>query len=208
MKNFLIICIVILLLTSVSGCVVSSDFLYRTMTDLRELSEDIQEINRLVGAEDFSGALLAMDVLNVRFDKINVAIAEAEQMGEDPAIISKIKSVSVFTGALFDYMRQTLKTGQDVYDGNALLASMPERNKEKAVATIDYIDTFAENVKELDRFYERLADAETKLSDDDSKNLGADAAVEAFNEIQAKYDPLAENLLKEKSALKGLYGLE
>lgn len=208
MKSLSAVGLILILLVSTSGCVVSEDFVYRSMKDLRAIADNLDQVQSVAEGGDLAGALALMDNATAHLDNIDAAINEAEKMGESPETISRVRSTSLYVRGILTYLRQSIDLLKTITEAKASLETMSSGTKETALAAVALIDSIEARIGEMGGTVDSMRGAEVKMNPDDSKQIGAKSGLESLESVQEKYEKLLPQLQTQRGAIRGLYGLE
>jgi len=125
---FLLIAVVLL-----AGCTLQENELDQVLLEMENMAGELSLIEGLASANNFDGVKHRLISANASLEKINAWIAEAEERGEDPEVISRVRSDSKFLSAEFKALILNAELVQKLEDSRPLMEAL----KRKEVGKLD-----------------------------------------------------------------------
>lgn len=159
-KLFLLITFILL-----AGCTLQENELDQVLLEMEDMAGELSLIEGLASANNFDGVKHRVVSANASLEKINAWIAEAEERGEDPEIISRVRSDSAFLSAEFNALILNAELVQKLEQARPLMDALKRKEVDKLNPALEAIDDILELIDKVKQSIDAMDAAAGKAVD-------------------------------------------
>ncbi|MBW3002873.1 hypothetical protein KY338_06965 [Candidatus Woesearchaeota archaeon] len=151
-KLFFVLALVLLV-----GCTLQENELDQVLLEMENMAGELSQLEGLASVQNFDGFKHRVISANASLEKINAWVSKAEERGEDPEVISRVRSDSGFLEAEFSTLVLMADLLKKLEDSRPLMEALKRKEVDKldpAIAAVDeilgLIDKIKENIDKTD----------------------------------------------------------
>ena|GEM_PF-5798770 len=153
MKKILLLFIAFVLIT---GCTLQENELDQVLNEIGNMAGELSQLEGLASVQNFDGFKHRVISANESLEKINEWVDKAEERGEDPEIVSRVKSDYEFLSLEFKTLILMADVVQKLEASRPLMEALERKE-------IDKLDPALESVKEILELIDKIKESIDRL---------------------------------------------
>lgn len=161
-KLFLMVAFVLLV-----GCTLHENELDQVLLEIENLAGELSLIEGLASANNFEGVKHRIKSANASLEKIDAWITEAEEKGENPETISRVRSDSEFLSAELKALIINAKLVQKLEQARPLMEALERKEVDKRDPALEAIEEILDLIDKVKQSIDAMDAAAGKAVDKD-----------------------------------------
>lgn len=157
----------ILALALLAGCTLQENEIDQVFVELENMAGELSQLEGYASVHNFDGFKHRVISANASLEKINAGISKAEERGEDPELISRVKSDSVFLETQFRTLVLMADLLKKLENSRPLLEALEHRQVEQIDPAITAINEILELIGQTKESIDKTEKTAAKAVDKD-----------------------------------------
>lgn len=196
-KLFFVFALVLL-----AGCTLQENELDQVLLEMENMAGELSQLEGLASVQNFDGFKHRVVSANASLEKINAWISEAEERGEDPGVISRVRSDSDFLEAEFGTLVLMADLLKKLEDSRPLLEALERKEVGKLGPAITAVDEILDLIGKIKEHIDKTEQAAAKTVDKDV--LDTKGALDKMYAFENQIDMRRNEFVSVKNQLESV----
>ena len=176
----------LLLIILAVGCTMQENELDQVIQELDKMAGELNLIEGLASASNFDGVKHRIISANASLEHINAWIDKAEERGEDPEIINRVRDDSAFLSVEFKTLILVADVVQKLEATRPLMEELERKHMDAVNPAQEYVDEILALIDRIEVSIDEMEQAEQSVIPADKKILDTSGALDKMHNFESE----------------------